>query len=319
MSRRSWTLLCALLLTGAKADAADPFLRVLGIAQDGGLPHAACTCEHCDAARNDPARRHFVASLGLVIPTDSQNHVYLIDATVDVREQLDLLADVRNPKRGGVDRAPLTGIFLTHAHMGHYTGLMFLGFEAVHSSGLPVYATDRMADFLRDNQPWRQLVTLKNIALQELTPGVAVLLAEGIQVEPLLVPHRDELSDTVGYIVRGERNVLYVPDTNGWHLWTTPVEQVIDDADIDVALIDASFYSLEELPGRNLDNVPHPLVGQSMDRLQDNVDRGLEVVFIHLNHSNPALDPDSAARAEIESRGFQLGTEGMEIPLRQLR
>lgn len=292
---------------------AAPYVRVLGTAQDGGLPHAACSCRRCEAARRDPARRRNVASLAVVVPQTSS--VYLLDATPDVRRQIDLLADVRDPPPDRVDRAPVDGVLLTHAHLGHYTGLAFFGFEAVHTRDLPVYCTPAMARFLRRNGPWSQLVEIGNVDLREVVPGGGVELGGGVRVEFLSVPHRDEYADTVGFIVRGPtRSLLYVPDTDAWSAWQTPLPEVLED--VDVAILDGSFYSMDELPGRDMSAVKHPLITLSMDLLQETVDAGgSEVWFTHFNHSNPVLEPASEARREIERRGFGVLDDGQEIGL----
>lgn len=297
-----------------------PFLRVLGTAQDGGFPHAACEHDLCRRARTEPALRSHVASLGLVVSgADQTREVFLIDATPDIRAQLDRLRDVRALPADRVDRAPVDGVLLTHAHLGHYTGLAFFGFEAVHTRDLPVFATPRMAAFLRDNEPWRQLVSLRNIALVEQPPASRFVLGTGdgaVTVTMLQVPHRDELSDTVGFVLAGpNRRAIYVPDTDGWAQWETPLSEVLEREAIDVAILDASFYSLDELPGRDVASIRHPLITQTMDLLSPWVEAGGQVIFSHLNHSNPALDPTSPARAAIEARGFTVAHDGQEIGL----
>ena len=298
-----------------EAPAADsgPYVRVLGTVQDGGLPHAACSCVRCELARHDPRQRRYVASLAVVLPASGR--VVLIDATPDLRPQIDRLADLRDAPEGRVDRAPVDGVLLTHAHIGHYLGLAFLGFEVVHTRHLPVYCTPRMADFLRRNGPWSQLVEMGNIELVETPPGEAVDLGEGVRVEFLAVPHRDEFSDTVGFLLRGpQRSLLYVPDTDAWSSWATPLTEVLQG--VDAAILDGSFYSLDELPGRDITAVKHPLITTSMDLLQDIVTAGRsEIFFSHLNHTNPALEPGSAARREIERRGFHVLAEGQELAL----
>ena len=295
-------------------DDSGPFVRVLGTAQDGGFPHAACNCERCELARRDPAHSRGVASLALVLP-GAPDKVYLIDATPDVRRQIDLLADVRDAPEGRVDRAPVDGVMLTHAHLGHYTGLAFFGFEAVHTSDLPVFCTPAMAEFLRGNGPWSQMVEIGNVDLREVAPGSGFELDGGVRVELLKVPHRDEFADTVGFVLRGpRRSLLYVPDTDSWDAWKRPLPKVLRD--IDVAILDGSFYSLDELPGRDISQVKHPLITTSMDLLQETVDAGeTEVYFSHMNHTNPVLMPGSAERREIERRGFHVLEDGQEIGL----
>lgn len=297
----------------ASAPAGGPRVVVLGTVQDGGLPHAGCSCVRCTAARRDPARARRVASLAIDFP--KTGHTWLVDATPDLREQIEEVHTFRAHPEGRVDRAPFDGVLLTHAHVGHYLGLAFLGFEVMSTKAMPVHCSPRMAAYLRANGPWSQLVKLENIALNEFEPGKPFALEEGVTVTPLKVPHRDEYSDTMAFLIRGlRRSLFYVPDTDTWTTWERPLTDVLQD--VDIALLDATFYSLDELPGRSVEKIGHPLVTQSMDLLEPLVKAGrLRVYFTHLNHSNPALEPDSPARRAIEARGFRVLEETDELPL----
>jgi pyrroloquinoline quinone biosynthesis protein B len=278
---------------------------VLGIAQDAGIPHIGCRQELCVQARRDPARRERVACLGLV----HEGLRFLIDATPDLPSQIESLNTSREPAD---PRRPVDGILLTHAHIGHYTGLMYLGREGLGARGVPVHASPRMARFLRENGPWSQLVALGNIELRELLPGRELELAPGLSVTALTVPHRDELSDTVGYRVRSaRRSLLYVPDIDKWERWDRDVEAEV--AAVDVALLDGSFADAAEVPGRSIAEIPHPLVGETAQRLGAPRLRG-RVSFIHLNHTNRLLW-DEPAREDLRSRGFRIARDGEELPL----
>jgi pyrroloquinoline quinone biosynthesis protein B len=285
--------------------AATVSAQVLGIAQDGGLPHIGCRQAACVAARRDARRRARVASLGLIDARANQR--FLIDATPDIAAQLESL----NAGRAGVERArPVDGILLTHAHIGHYAGLMYLGREALGARAVPVYATPRLASFLRTNGPWSQLVQLGNIELREIQPALEFALTPDLHVTALPVPHRDEFSDTVGFRVRGpRRSLLYVPDIDKWERWERRIEDEL--AAVDWALLDGTFERADELPGRSLAEIPHPLVGESAARLQALAAR---VLFIHLNHTN-ALLWDRAARRRLERRGFRVARDGQELAL----
>jgi len=210
--------------------------------------------------------------------------------------------------------------------MGHYLGLAHFGFEAVHTRGLATWGTPHMLDFLASNGPWEQLVSKRNLELRELPvsePGVPeadtggwVELGGRVAVAAFPVPHRDEYTDTVAYLIRGpERTALYVPDTDGWDAWTRPLTEVIEEG-VDLALLDGTFFSMDELPGRDISQVRHPLMRQTMDLLEPWVKRGdLEVAFTHLNHTNPALEPEGAQRRELWTRGFRVLEEGEEVGL----
>ncbi len=275
-------------------DNRQPYVVVLGIAQDGGYPQAGCNRPDCVAAWRDPKLRRHVASLGIVDPIGNQR--WIIDATPDFPSQLRYLDEIAP--------GPLPGILLTHAHIGHYLGLAQLGREVLGARGVPVYAMPRMREFLEHNGPWDQLVRLGNISIQQLDDGREVRLNERITVTPLRVPHRDEYSETVAFLVRGpSRAILWLPDIDKWERWSTPIESVI--AQVDVAYVDGTFFSAQELPGRDMSEIPHPLIVESMARFAALPERErVKIRFIHLNQSNPALrDPRLV-------KGFAVAAEG---------
>jgi pyrroloquinoline quinone biosynthesis protein B len=274
---------------------------LLGNAQDAGVPQAGCACENCRAVWASAEQRKWVSALGLLDTEASQ--WFLIDATPDFREQLHAAQTV-------APGAQLAGILITHAHIGHYTGLIHLGYEAMAARRLPVYGTRRMNEFFRAHAPWRQLVDQENIVLRELTPDEWHALTPNLSVMPLLVPHRDEWSDTVGFVVRGPaRQLLYLPDIDGWDQWTRPVREVVEG--VDVALLDGSFFSPGELPGRDISKIGHPLVSDTAARLAG---VATEVRFIHLNHTNPLHRP-GPERKWLEAQGFIVGEMGAEWEL----
>ena len=284
--------------------AGGPSLVVLGIAQDGGVPQAG---SFGDPRWDDASRTHEVVSLGIVDPRSGKR--WMIDATPDFRRQsLELYRAARGAPKPVVD-----GIFLTHAHMGHYTGLMFLGHESIGAKSVPVYAMPRMAEFLRTNGPWSQLVKYDNIALMPLAAGEPVRLADDLTVTPIAVPHRQEFSEVVAFRIAGPtRSALWLPDIDSWEEWDrqgTRFEDVLRT--VDIAYIDATFFANGEIPGRDMTGFPHPFVSHTIERLAAlPAEERAKIRFIHFNHSNPALDPASAARAAIGNAGMHVADEG---------
>lgn len=280
-----------------------PYLVVLGIAQDGGVPQAGSK-EH--RGWRDPAFRRLVTCLGLVDPNTSAR--WMIECTPDFAEQLHILDEL-----APVDRVPgLEGIFLTHAHMGHYTGLIHLGRESMEARGVPVYAMPRMCDYLKENGPWSQLIQNENIELRPLKDRVEVELTLGLSLEPLLVPHRQEYSETVGCRIRGpNRSVLFIPDIDSWEDWERQgvyLEETI--AQVDLAYLDGTFYTQHEVLGRNASAFPHPCIRDTMERLGSlPAEERRKIRFIHLNHTNPALAAGSEALKSIEGSGFGVAGE----------
>jgi pyrroloquinoline quinone biosynthesis protein B len=288
--------------TPSSADA--PFVVVLGTAQDGGFPQAG--------TKPGPEwneERRYAASLAIVDPASGAR--WLIEATPDFREQLHELDRI-----APVNGVPgLAGIFVTHAHVGHYTGLMHLGREIIGARDVPVYAMPRLHAFLSSNGPWDQLVRLNNIALHPLTDGVATRLNERISITPFLVPHRDEYSETVGFRITGPTHtIVFLPDIDKWERWSTPIESVVTDAD--VAYLDGTFYADGEVPGRAMSEIPHPFIMETMQRfaaLPAAVKR--KVRFIHLNRTNPVAIPEARERTAVEAAGFGVARWLERVPL----
>jgi pyrroloquinoline quinone biosynthesis protein B len=251
-------------------------------------------------ARKDPAARLAVASLGLVDPAAGRR--VLIDATPDFGEQIERL--------GGRPDA----ILLTHAHIGHYLGLAQLGREVMGTHRLPVYATPSMAGFLRANLPWSRLVKLENIVIQEIAPGREFAITPALRVTPIRVPHRDEDSDTVAYLVRGPSgSVLWLPDIDRWENWDRSLADVLADR-ARVAFVDGTFYSADEIPGRSIQDIPHPLVPDTLRRLAG-IDARDRVFFVHLNHTNRLLWNDADAVSTVTSAGARVAREGQIVEL----
>ena len=273
-----------LLPAQQKPTPGDWQLIVLGIAQDGGIPHLQCTDGVCAEARAGKRRAEKVASVGVVNRTTGQ--AYMFDATPDFPAQVHALTGGRPPD----------GIFLTHAHIGHYTGLMYLGRESIGARAVKVSGTERMSAFLRANGPWSLLVANGHIALETLVPDRTVEVAPGLRVTAFLVPHRDELTDTVGYRIQGPRaSALYVPDTDRWETWSRSIRDMAGE--VDLAFLDGTFASTSEVKGRNIDEIPHPLIPVTRQLL-----RGLRarVWFIHLNHTNAEIGAADVVREGME-------------------
>jgi pyrroloquinoline quinone biosynthesis protein B len=294
----------------AEGNGPAPFVFVLGTAQDGGLPQLGGNADEDKAARADPKLRRLVASLLIVDPGSDER--FLIDATPDIRDQVEI-ADrtAPRPPTAAAGRPPLfDAIALTHAHVGHYAGLIQLGREAYGANAQRILASERTARFLESNGPWDLLVKLNHIRLERLTPGIVVRLNDRLSLTPIIVPHRDEYSDTFGFIVKGpSRSILWLPDIDKWEKWDRRIEDAI--ASVDVAYVDGTFFNADELPGRAMSDVPHPLIVESLSRFAAlPANERAKIEFVHLNHTNPAATPGSSANRAVEKAGMRVAREG---------
>ena len=284
-----------------------PYIYILGVAQDAGFPQAGCYKPHCMPGWNDPERKITATSLGLIDPSSKKK--YIFEATPDFPEQLFLLE-----QEAPSDDFSLNGIFITHAHIGHYTGLMYLGREAMGAHGLPIYVMPNMEQYLRENGPWSQLIALNNISLMPLRNDRSEVF-NNLKVTPFLVPHRDEFSETVGYSIQGpKKTALFIPDINKWSQWKENILERIQL--VDYALIDATFYDNNELPGRDLSKIPHPFVVETMATLSLLPREQREKVwFIHMNHTNPLLNLNSDQAKGVRAQGFNIASTGLRLEL----
>jgi pyrroloquinoline quinone biosynthesis protein B len=285
-----------------------PYLVVLGIAQDGGVPQAGT--KRPSAWRGTARRR--VVCIGIADPASRQR--WMIEATPDFREQLHALDEM-----APVEEAPgLDGLFLTHAHIGHYTGLMYLGHESMGAREVPVYAMPRLAEFLKRSGPWDQLVRLRNIRLIPIADRQPVRINPRMRVVPFVVPHRQDYSEAAGFRIEGSRRrALFIPDIDRWDDWDAQGVRIEDEiAGVDVAYLDGTFFAEGEIAGRDMSAFPHPTISSSMERLASlpGHERA-KVRFIHLNHTNPALRRESPARRRIEAAGFKVAEEGERVEL----
>ena len=278
------------------------YLTVLGITQDGGYPHIGCQKECCANFYNGKNSKKSVSSLGLVDLENQQK--WLFDATPDMHTQLAALEQNHLKKEKIIDC-----VFLTHAHIGHYSGLMYFGREALGKKNIKVYTMPKMRTYLTNNGPWSQLVSLQNISLQNLQHDSTMVVNKKLKVTPFIVPHRDEFSETVGYkIESSKKSALFIPDIDKWSRWEQSIIEEVKK--VDYAFLDATFMDQKEVK-RAMTEVPHPFIEETISLFKnESLDTKNKIIFIHFNHTNPTLQKESKERKKIEQLGFQFAKEG---------
>ena len=286
---------------------AFPHLVVLGVAQDAGYPQANCKKSCCAKLWEDPSQRKMVSCLGFRDPI--KKNAYLFDATPDIRFQLNTLLSFK-----GIEY-DLEGIFVTHAHIGHYTGLMHLGREAMGAESVSTYVMPRMASYISDNGPWSNLVNFNHIRLHAIADRTDIKLETDLIVRPLLVPHRDEYSETVGFLIDGPtKKALFIPDIDKWHKWDTDINALIEK--VDYAFLDGTFYRNGEIWGRDMSQIPHPFIEESVGRFKTlSSENKSKIYFIHFNHTNPLLNEGSEEFRSFKESNFNLAKEGQVFPM----
>ena len=281
------------------------YLKVLGTIQDGGIPHLGCNKKCCkDYFKNGYSKKR-VVSLGISDLKEKKN--YLIEASPDISFQLNNF--LKNKSKN------LNGIFITHAHIGHYSGLINLGREVLNSSKTPLFLMPKMTEFISKNGPWNQLVKLKNVDLKKIFNEKSIKLTEGLSIIPFRVPHRDEYSETVGFKIIGpKKSALFIPDIDKWDKWDKSIKNLITE--VDYAFLDGTFYDSKEINNRDISEIPHPFIIESLELFKDlkESDRN-KIYYIHLNHTNPLLNFESKEYQHVVSNGYNVAVEGLELEL----
>ena len=290
--------------------AGDVELVVVGIAQDGGVPQAGCSCERCVSALNEPTNILYPVSC---VIRGLDGSVHLVEAT----RSLSLQLGIASASLGMGDSLIPDSVTLTHAHLGHIDGIGQFGKEAMGQSGVPLFASSsviRVLDERRLSSPFRANETL---------PGASFSPTEGcgFELEFVRVPHRDEHSDTHAIKVIGpNHSLLFLPDHDNWGqtlemAGAGSIREWLSSMGVGFAMIDGTFWSDGELGGRDMAQVPHPTISESLELLGEKRDGDPDIIFIHLNHTNPALDESSNQAKYLSSLGWSIGKQGTTILL----
>ena len=276
-------------------------VTLLGVAQDGGRPQPGCIRQCCQGlAEKD---RRSPVSLGI---ETSKGMTLLVEATRDLGRQLRL---IENPS--------IDHLLITHAHLGHVDGLGLFGRETMSARNIQLHCSPSMQALVEATPAWNQLLK-QNVFEFSAFPRVEI---DDVAVEFIQVPHRAELSDMHAIIIRGEtRSILFLPDHDTWDETLSAyrcnsVREFLEQFDIDVALLDGTFWSGGELKGRDMSVVPHPTVEESLRRLGHRRDGDPEIFFIHLNHTNPLYNSDSDESKQLRESGWSIGFESQEFIL----
>ncbi len=285
-------------------------LAIVGISQDGGVPQAGCECESCSSAILDPKLRLHPVCCAI---RGSDGSLHIIEATRNLPEQLGIAASVLGL---GGSSIPDT-VCLTHAHLGHIDGLGQFGKESMGLSEIPLFASKSVVQFL-DSRGF-----LNPFQAKEVQAGTPFHPSEGcgFQYTMIPVPHRDEFSDTHAIVVEGPNSkLLFLPDHDDWGqtLESSGFEDIrgwLLSLDIDFALVDGTFWDNSELRGRDMSQIPHPTISETLERIGNRGEEDPDIIFIHINHTNPVLDKQSAQYGEVASKGWSVAKQGSSIVL----
>ena len=291
----------------------QPSVTLLGSAQDGGVPQAGCSCLGCMDVHMDKSPELYPVSLGI---KDASGKYHLIEASRTLPKQLRLWAESTRHLGESLDViSPISSVILTHLHLGHIDGIGQFGKEVIGSrqGSIRLISGQHVIDDLG------QKSYLDPFTPEVITNGSKIVLGDGVALEFLRVPHREEeCSETYGIVVRGKKkSILFLPDhdtyadTLKYHNMDS-LRQWFRTISVDIVLLDGTFFSVDEVAGRRSDHsgIPHPTISESLNLLGRKNDADPDLIFIHLNHTNPVINENSKQRKVVEELKWDVGKQG---------
>jgi pyrroloquinoline quinone biosynthesis protein B len=298
-------------------------VRLLGIAAGGGVPQWNCACRNCHLAR--AGRLPPLTQSSLAFSPDGATW-YLVNATPDVTTQL-----ARWPELWplGLRSSPIHGIVLTDGELDHILGLPHLREGAAWT----LYATPSVAAMLEDDL--RILPALRRYGPVEVRPlsldAPLVLGTPPESVEVFATPISSRSPRYAGGASGGARDAVVAlalanPTTGRRLVYAPCVGDLSPDLfrwceGADIVLFDGTFWADDELPrlgvasetARAMGHVPVGGPFGSHGWLADLPAR--TKLYVHVNNTNPLLDPDSEERAAVRALGLDVAREGWTVTL----
>lgn len=291
---------------------------VLGASAGGGLPQWNCGCRNCEDARKGLIPPSGQSSLA--VSPDGERWS-ILNASPDIRQQMQDRPQL-HPRR--LRDTPVASVLLTNGDIDHIAGLLSLR----EQTPFTLFATGDILGVLAENRIFeavnRDKVTRHQIALQQ-----DFALLDGLKARLFAVPGKVPLfmeegtvqidlmgEQTVGVrLTTGDRVAYYIP---GCAQVTDALLEQISDAD--QLFFDGTLWDDDEMirtgtgtkTGQRMGHIPVSGPNGSIARLA-----GLAAAktFIHINNTNPMLQPDSPERAFVENAGWTIAHDGQEITL----
>ena len=293
-------------------------VRVLGSAAGGGLPQWNCGGDNSIRARRGDLSVPARSQPSIAVSSDGESWS-VINASPDIRDQFSKFPGL-HPTAGTRD-IPLETICITNPDLDHTIGLLILRESLPYKIVSTPWTRDAI---LKHNACFRLMKSAwTGAAINEsffLDSGkcleaqfFAVAGKVPIYLQELEINHPEA---TVSLRIRDNRTgkqLVYAPGLKEYNEETMKELQKAD-----CRFVDGTFFTENELLTLRPDAVPARTMGHapvtgphgSLERLATLPGRSL---YIHMNNTNPMLDSNSGATAEVHKAGIEIAFDGMEF------
>lgn len=296
------------------------YVRLLGSAAGGGFPQWNCACRLCAASRGDNPERPSPRQHTSLAVSACGKSWYLVNATPDVRFQVEAASQLHAGP--AVRQTPLAGVLLTDAEIDHTLGLLVLR----ENPELSIWCPEAVYEALTEHFPVVNILSnYARLNWKVVQEGTAFDIAGGaIRVSayatsvkrPRYVPADDrERTWAIGYRFMDRRS-------GGSVAWFPCVEQLTDKVkqvctQSDCVFFDGTFWSESELVDCGASSLMAgqtghvPLSGEE-GALKFLADCGAaRKVLVHINNTNPVLEPSPFIDKVLTRSGVEIGQDGM--------
>ena len=292
---------------------------VLGSAAGGAYPQWNCRCPVCALAWASDPRVKPRTQCGLAVSADGEAWT-LLNASPDLGAQIRATPALH--PRGGLRGSPIKAVVLTGGEIDQIAGLLSLR----ESTPVALHATAVTNAAVNSNM---MLEALTSITRHAVRPGEKIALAGGLQAELFLAPGKvplwlegeevrtaEETAANVGIeiVARGQR-LVFLPGVAA----ISP-ELLSRLRRAHAILIDGTLFTDDEMirsktgqkTGRRMGHMPIDGEDGTLAALDGLTARK---IFIHINNTNPILIDGSPERRKVETAGWEVAEDGMEIVL----
>lgn len=243
----------------------------------------------------------------------------ILNASPDIRQQL-AATPVLHPR--ALRQSPVKAVVLTNADVDHVAGLLTLR----EKTPFTLFASRDILSTLEGNSIF-QVLDPGLVGREVIALDTPFELIPGLRVTPFAVPGKVALyleGERVALDEVGEQTVaLRLEDDTGTAVYMPGCAALPDWVlarltDADVLMVDGTVWEDDDMPrsgtgqktGARMGHVAMNGPGGSLSQLSNIPARK---IFIHINNTNPVLQPDSAERRAVESAGWEVAHDGMEV------